>query len=120
MSKIKGQALYDALMYLHNEYNWSGRKIEKILNIRPYSTTKWVQKECVPYRNKPSKAVLSLIHLLAIHKSLASIFKDPKKQLAWLHAYHPQLQRVPICIIEESTEGLVFVRQYLEYISTRG
>lgn len=117
MSKIKGKELLKDLIYLHNEYNWSGEKIERILNLKPYTTRKWVKKGKVPYNSKSAKV---LIHLLEIHKLLESIFEKTRLQLAWLNSFNPQLQRVPICIMSESLEGLVFVRQYLEYISRRG
>lgn len=48
------------------------------------------------------------------------MFQDPVHQLAWLTHEHPELNGVPEEIMANGIDGLIFVRQYLDYVRGRG
>ncbi|MGQ0572466.1 MAG: MbcA/ParS/Xre antitoxin family protein [Armatimonadota bacterium] len=48
------------------------------------------------------------------------MFTNPKNQRAWLNAVHPELGKAPLELLATSMEGLILVRQYLDYVRGRG
>ena len=118
---MAGRAIVDALIYLKNRLEWSGTKIARILHFPPNTVNTWLKNGSVPIHNdilQPDVQVI--IHLLAIHRSLEAMFDNPSHQCAWLTTFHPELRVVPEELMGESVEGLIFVRQYLDYVRGRG
>lgn len=118
---LAGRALVDGLNYLKLRLEWSGTKIANLLHLPANTVNTWLKNGIVPI----SGTVLhpdtqAIIHLLAIHRSLEAMFDEPAHQRAWLAAHHPELNVVPAKLIGESIEGLIFVRQYLDYVRGRG
>jgi len=116
-----GKAVVDGLEYLKNRLDWSGSKIAKILHIPANTVNTWLKNGNVPISNSilhPDVQVI--IHLLAIHRSLEAMFDDPIHQRAWLTTLHPELNAIPEDLMGESIDGLIHVRQYLDYVRGRG
>ena len=62
----------------------------------------------------------TILHLIALHRSLFAMFSVPERQKAWLETRHPVLGEVPADIMRRSVEGLIYVRRYLDYARGRG
>lgn len=118
---LAGQAIVEGLQYLKNRLDWSGTKIAKLLHLPANTVNTWLKNGTVPI----SSAILqpdiqAVVHLLAIHRSLEAMFENPAHQSAWLATFHPELNEVPEKLMGESIDGLIYVRQYLDYVRGRG
>lgn len=118
---LAGLAIVEGLQYLKNRLNWSGTKIANTLHLPPNTVNTWLKNGIVPIsHSKLHPDIQVIIHLLAIHRSLEAMFDDPIHQRAWLSTMHPELNVVPEKLMDESIDGLIFVRQYLDYVRGRG
>jgi hypothetical protein len=86
----------------------------------PYSSSNTLEPSSL-INVTPSKITARvIIHLLAIHRSLEAMFNNPAHQRAWLTTFHPHLQAIPLELMSKSIDGLIFIRQYLDYVRERG
>lgn len=118
---VAGLAIVDGLKYLKNRLDWSGTKIANILHLPPNTVNTWLKNGVIPISNvmlHPDIQVI--IHLLAIHRSLEAMFDNPAHQRVWLSTFHPELNVIPEKLMGKSVEGLIFIRQYLDYARGRG
>lgn len=120
-SKTAGRAIILGLEYLKKRLNWSGTKIANILHLPANTLNTWLKNGIIPISNQLLQPdIQAIIHLLAIHRSLEAMFDDPLHQNAWLSTYHPELKITPEHLMADSIEGLIFIRQYLDYVRGRG
>lgn len=118
---IAGHAIVDGLRYLKARLDWSGNKIANILHLPPNTVNNWLKNGNIPIGNGALHPdIQAIIHLLAIHRSLEAMFEDPTHQVAWLSTMHPELNEVPEILMAKSIDGLIYVRQYLDYVRGRG
>jgi hypothetical protein len=118
---LAGRALVDGLIYLKDRLAWSGTKIAGILHLPANTLNTWIKNGTVPIHNAVLQPDIQVvIHLLAIHRSLEAMFDNPEHQRAWLSTLHPELNVVPEQRMGESIDGLIFIRQYLDYVRGRG
>lgn len=118
---IAGHAIVDGLEYLKNRLEWSGTKIANTLHLAPNTVNTWLKNKNIPITHaKLHPDIQAIIHLLAIHRSLEAMFDDPSHQRAWLQTQHPELNVIPEKLMSESIDGLIFIRQYLDYVRGRG
>ncbi|HVE43859.1 MAG TPA: antitoxin Xre/MbcA/ParS toxin-binding domain-containing protein [Gammaproteobacteria bacterium] len=118
---IAGQAVAEGLYYLQNRLGWSGTRIAHTLHLPANTMNTWLKKGSVPITSTQLQPdIQAIIHLLAIHRSLEAMFENPAHQQAWLSTFHPELKVVPEKLMAESIDGLIFVRQYLDYVRGRG
>ncbi len=118
---LAGQAIVDGLEYLKKRLDWSGTKIANVLHLPPNTVNTWLKNGIVPIGNgllQPD--IQAIIHLLAIHRSLEAMFDDSFHQCIWLATPHPELNVIPEKLMGESIDGLIFIRQYLDYVRGRG
>ncbi|HLB58316.1 MAG TPA: MbcA/ParS/Xre antitoxin family protein [Gammaproteobacteria bacterium] len=120
-ASIAGRSIVDGLEYLKKQLGWSGTKIAHILHLPANTVNTWLKNHIVPI----NKSILQpdiqvIIHLLAIHRSLEAMFENPLHQQAWLSTFHPELNGIPEEIMGESIDGLILIRQYLDYVRGRG
>lgn len=118
---MASQAVVNGLLFIKKRLDWSGTKIAHILHLPPNTVNTWLKNGKVPINNfilHPDIQVI--IHLLAIHRSLETMFDDPAHQRAWLSTMHPELNAIPEKLMGESIDGLIFIRQYLDYVRGRG
>ena len=115
------EAIADGLRYLKDQWGWNGSKIARVLHLAPTTINGWIRRRIVPVSkgNIPPE-VEAVIHLLAIHRNLASMFSEPFHQLQWLATSHPDLGIAPFGRMSESLAGLIQVRQYLDFVRGRG
>lgn len=118
---IVGRAITDGLMYLKAQLGWSGTKIANILHLPSNTVNTWLKKGKVPISGPILHPdIQAIIHLLAIHRSLEAMFQNPNHQQVWLSTIHPELNVIPEKLMGESIDGLIFIRQYLDYVRGRG
>ena len=118
---VASEALADALIYLQKQWNWSGAKIGKVLHLPSRTINQWLKQRKVPLTHaRPSPEIEAVIHLIAINRSLGAMFADPYHQNEWLITEHPDLGMSPEEKMSESTEGLIMLRKYLDYVRGRG
>lgn len=115
------KAIAEALAFLSKEWGFSGSKIASLLRISPTTVNHWLREKKGPLGKPPfSPDQEAVMHLLAVHRSLDAMFSDSRNQVAWLTTKHPELEQAPIDLMKSSTVGLIFVRQYLDYVRGRG
>lgn len=118
---IAGIALAKGLLYLKSRLGWSGTKIARLLHLPANTLNLWLKQGCVPLHSEVlSPDIQAIIHLLAIHRSLEAMFDDPTHQIAWLMTHHPDINTIPHAMMSESFDGLIFIRQYLDYARGKG
>lgn len=118
---MAGQAIVRGLHYLQNRLKWSGTKIANTLHLHHNTLNNWLNRGTIPINNQLlSPDIQAIIHLLAIHRSLEAMFENPDHQRIWLNTLHPELNVIPEQLISESIDGLIFIRQYLDYVRGRG
>ena len=118
--KKKGRALAEALTFLKAQWSWSGTTLEEVTHIPATTINSWIANKFVPIEERQSNNVQAILHLIAVHKDLDSIFEQPENQLQWLNTKHPDFGEAPIEKMKKSMEGLIGVRQYLDYVRGRG
>lgn len=118
---LAGRALVDGLHYLKKRLEWSGTKIANLLHLAPNTVNTWLKNGTIPLTHSTLHPdVQVIIHLLAIHRSLEAMFDDPLHQKMWLSTPHPELNTIPEKLMSKSIDGLIFIRQYLDYVRGRG
>jgi hypothetical protein len=119
--KMVGRSIILGLEYIKNRLDWSGTKIANILHLPANTVNTWLKNGVVPITNQTLPPdIQAIVHLLAIHRSLEAMFDEPTHQRAWLSTVHPELNIKPELLMAESIDGLIFVRQYLDYVRGRG
>jgi hypothetical protein len=118
---LASKALVDGLVYLKTRLEWSGSKIARILHLPANTVNTWLKNGSVPINSANLQPdVQAVIHLLAIHRSLEAMFENALHQRAWLTTRHPELDVIPENRMAESIDGIIFIRQYLDYVRGRG
>lgn len=118
---LAGKAISEGLEYIKLRLNWSGTKIANVLHLPANTVNLWLKRHFVPinsFRLEPD--IQAIIHLLAIHRSLEAMFDDPQHQIAWLTTFHPEINAIPEEVMGHSIDGLIYIRQYLDYVRGRG
>lgn len=116
-----GAALISGLNYLKSRLDWSGTKIAATLHLPANTVNTWLKNGTIPLSPTTLHPdIQAVIHLLAIHRSLEAMFDDPVNQRLWLSTKHPHLDEAPEKVMGQSIEGLIFIRQYLDYVRGRG
>lgn len=119
--KIASEAMADGLNYIKEQWGWNGSKIARVLHLPPTTVNSWLRRRFVPMSGTLiSPEIESVVHLLAIHRSLGAMFAEVFHQREWLHTEHPDLGVSPESKMSESMAGLIFLRQYLDYVRGRG
>jgi hypothetical protein len=115
------EALADSLLYIKDQWKWSGSKIARVLHLSANTVNFWLKKGIVPISSKNiSPDIEAVIHLAAIHRSLAAMFSEAFHQLQWLETEHPDFGVAPLSKMSGSIADLIQVRQYLDFVRGRG
>lgn len=111
--------LLKALLRIGDQWNLSLSTLATILQRDRTRLIQWQKNGEVPSVQGATKEALQ--NLIAIYRSLGAIFQEPSDQLKWLKAIHPDLDRKePLQMMQDSMQGLIEVRVYLDYVRGRG
>ena len=113
------ELLLRALLRVGDQWELSPSILASILRKNRSRLTQWQQNGGLPENLQPATKE-TLQHLLAIYRSLGAIFQSPSDQVKWLKADHPDLGGKPLAMMQQSIQGLIEVRTYLDYIRGRG
>lgn len=120
-SAVAQKAIYEALRHLMSGWALGDSAVADVLHLHANTIKKWLTDKNVPMGEPPfAPHYEALLHLLAIHRSLSAMFSKDENQRAWLAAKHPDFGVAPLEKMRESMEGLILVRQYLDYVRGRG
>ncbi len=118
----KGEiAVYEATKYMMNELNLTGSALARALRLKVSTVNGWLRKKRIPLGGQQlSNDAESVIHFLAIHRSLEAMLELPEAQREWLRKNNTDLGARPLDVIGSSFQGLLLVRQYLDFYRGRG
>ena len=120
-SAVAQKAIYEALRHLMADWDLGDSEAAGVLHLHSNTIKKWLADKSIPMGKPPfAPHHEALLHLLAIHRSLSAMFSKPENQRAWLMAMHQDFGVAPLEKMRESMEGLILVRQYLDYVRGRG
>ena len=120
-NQVSGKALAKAVAYMIKDLDWSNSEFAKILHLKPRTLNQWLRNKEVPIqRSSPSPEAQVIIHALAIHRSLSSMFENSILKQEWMSTVHSDLKASPKEIMARSIDGLIDVRRYLDFVRGRG
>lgn len=120
-SPVAQKAIGEALCHLMSAWDLADTAVADVLHLHANTIKNWATDKRVPMGQPPfAPHHEALLHLLAIHRALSSMFAKPENQRAWLVATHPDFGVAPLERMRESVEGLILTRQYLDYVRGRG
>src|SRR3989338_8004404 len=110
-------AVAEALVFLKKSWDLSDEQVASFLHIPRATVNSWLRAGRVPVESPGllTPVTETILHLIALHRSLFAMFSVPERQKAWLETRHPVLGEVPADIMRRSVEGLIYVRRYLDY-----
>jgi hypothetical protein len=119
-SKPKDEAtvVWKAISRLAQRWDLKQRDLAKILGVDPGTITRWSQHTEIPSKDRRLRE--SLQSLLAVHRSLGALFVNLDDQRQWLQTEHPVLREAPLAMMRRSLEGMITLRQYLDYVRGQG
>ncbi|MEK9146426.1 MAG: MbcA/ParS/Xre antitoxin family protein [Elusimicrobiota bacterium] len=120
-SAVARKAIYEALRHLMADWDLGDSEVADVLHLHSNTIKKWLADKSIPMGKPPfAPHYEALLHLLAIHRSLSAMFSKAENQRVWLTATHQDFGAAPLEKMRESMEGLILVRQYLDYVRGRG
>lgn len=106
-----------ALFKISELWNLTDASLAELLHVDKSTVSKWRKQQLVP--DSGTQAEINKT-VLALHRSLGSMFRAPVDQIAWLMTLHPAIGRPPFDVAIESVEGLFKIRRYVDYVRGRG
>lgn len=109
-------AVYEATKYMMDQWNLTGSALARALRLKVSTVNNWLRNKRIPLGgDQLSNDAESVIHLLAIHRSLEAMLEVPEAQQEWLKKNNSDLGATPMEKISSSFQGLLLVRQYLDF-----
>jgi hypothetical protein len=106
-----------ALFKISALWNLTDTKFADLLHVDKSTLSTWRKKGMVPISGSQAEINKTV---LALHRSLGSMFRSSADQIAWLMTPHPTIKRAPFEVATESLEGLFKIRRYVDYVRGRG
>lgn len=117
--ELQNRAVTKALFQFQRDLNIKSKDLAEILGVDTRTLSRWQDAQQIAnFGDKRVREPLS--NLLGIVASLTEMFSELANREAWLKSAHPVLKEVPLEMMRDSFEQLIGVRQYLEYVSSRG
>lgn len=119
----KQGALFKLLNKVCEElFEGTQKRLAASLHIDASTVSRWFKSEsCNVNPDGRSNDFQVVVHLLAIYRSLASIFSNPMDRRAWFQAPNEHFRNEsPENLLREGIEGLLLVRQYLDFVRGQG
>jgi hypothetical protein len=106
-----------ALFKIAELWSLTDSRFAELLHVDKSTLSRWRDRQRVPIVG-PQVEINKTV--LALHRSLGSMFRAPSDQVAWLMTPHPTIGRAPFDVATESLEGLFKIRRYVDYVRGRG
>ena len=119
----KQKALFKLLNKVGEElFDGTQKRLAACLHIDASTLSRWYKDGiCKLNPDNRSNDYQVLIHLLAIYRSLTSIFSNPADRKAWFQANNNHLHgESPEGLLQSGIDGLLQVRQYLDFVRGQG
>jgi len=119
----KQRALFKILSKVCDElFDGTQKRLAGCLHIDASTVSRWYKDGlCKLNPENRGNDYQVLIHLLAIYRSLASIFSNPADRKAWFQSANLHLRgESPESLLESGIDGLLSVRQYLDFVRGQG
>ena len=119
----KQKALFKILDKISRElFDGTQKRVAACLHIDPSTVSRWFKDQtCKLNPDSRSNDYQVLVHLIAIYRSLASLFANPLDRKAWFQAANTHLHgQSPEALVMEGIEGMIRVRQYLDFMRGQG
>jgi len=111
------RVVFKALFKIAELWQLPDVKFAELLHVDKSTVSKWRKQQMVPVVGIQAEVNKTV---LALHRSLGSMFRSTRDQVAWLMTPHPSIGRAPIDVATESLEGLFKIRRYADYVRGRG
>ena len=117
-----GSTLCKALARLQDTWGFANAAMAALLHLKANTYGNWLKAAEVPVGKLPYPAEIEMVvSLIAIFRSLGSMFQKAEDQVIWLETPHPHLQNnSPLEFAQASCENLFYLRNYLDYVRGRG
>lgn len=115
------QTVWKAISNIQNKWELNAAEMARLLHTKAPTFHSWKKREEIPVSQAPlSPDMEVVVAVIAIYRSLSAMFTNPKDQVAWLTAKHPEFQLSPLKFAEASSPNLFQLRSYLDYVRGRG
>jgi hypothetical protein len=112
--------IWKAISNIQSKWELNAAEMARLLHTKPPTFHSWKTREEIPVSEPLSPDMEIVVAVLAIYRSLSSMFSNPKDQITWLNTQHPELQAIPLKFAEASSPGLFQLRAYLDFVRGRG
>jgi uncharacterized protein (DUF2384 family) len=116
-AKKQREVALKALLRIRELWKLSDAGLAKLLHIDKSSVSTWKKKGEVTRTREIEERIKTV---LALHRSLGSMFQNSSDQRLWLNTPHPTFEQSPMEVATQSTEGLFRVRRYVDFVRGRG
>ncbi|QQR80470.1 MAG: hypothetical protein IPJ69_14425 [Deltaproteobacteria bacterium] len=117
-----GKTLHKALTRLQETWGFTNAEMAKTLHLKANTYGNWIKSGEIPVGKPPyAPEIEILVTLIAIFRSLGSMFQKFSDQVLWLETPHPHFQKAsPLQFAQATCENLFYLRHYLDYARSRG
>ena len=115
------ETVWKAVSNIQDRWELKAAEMARLLHTKPSTFHSWKEKGEIPVSALPLTPDMEVVvAVIAIYRSLSAMFSNPKDQVAWLNAKHPEFHLAPIKFAEHSSPGLFQLRSYLDFVRGRG
>ena len=115
------ETVWKAVSNIQNKWELNAAEMARLLHAKPSTFHSWKEREEIPVSALPLTPDMEVVDaVIAIYRSLSAMFSNPKDQIAWLNAKHPEFHLAPINYAEKSSPNLFQLRSYLDFVRGRG
>ena len=114
------ETVWKSVARIQEKWEMSAAEIARLLHTKGPTFHNWKEREEIPISAVLTPDMEVIVAVIAIYRSLSAMFANPKDQVAWLNAKHPELQAAPLKFAESSSPNLFQLRSYLDFVRGRG
>ena len=113
--------VFKAILTFQEEMGISDDDLGRILSKDRSTIHRWKAESRIPGVLSDKHLREAISHFIAIYRSLGAMFINKNDRKLWMTTDHPDFaNNTPLDVIEESFEGIINLRRYLDYIRGRG
>lgn len=117
----KSEALYEAIHNIRVHLNLTTMELAQLIHCPISTVKKWLQSGRVPAAVEGSPTLETIVNLVRIYANLDAMFNNNADSQVWLRSPHENFGGLPpIEHASSSIEGLIYTRQYLDFVRGMG